>query len=103
MSNVNSEDPVKGEVNTTGSGGSKRVEETTQPAPSHPRSFWNLAGLLLATIVLLFPVVWIVVVVGRAIGRFPGSQIDWLYAALLVAILAVVVWLLSRIFSSRRG
>ncbi len=103
MSNINSEDPVKGEVNTTESGGSKRVEESPQPPPPHARSFWNLAGLLLATIVLLFPLVWIVVVIGRAMGRFPGSQIDWLYASLLVAILAVIVWLLSRIFSSRIG
>lgn len=104
MSNVNSDDPgprppdpVEGDI-----GGSYRTDETAGTQASG-REGWPVLGVIVVAIVLLIPVVWIVVSVGRMVKVLGQGPASWLYAAVLVLIVAVVVWLLFRMLGSARS
>lgn len=104
MSNVNSDDPgprvpdtVAGEI-----GGSYRTE-TEAGTEAKGRQGWPVFGVLAVAVVLLVPVVWIVVSVGRMVKMFGNDAGAWVYGAVLVLIVAAAVWLLFRMLGSARS
>ena len=83
-------------------GGAHRTP-VTPGSETGGRSVWPVVGTVVVAALLLFPVVWLVVLAGRAMNRFGGSGVDWMYAGLLVLVLAVAVWLFFRLVRQNRS
>jgi hypothetical protein len=100
MSNVNSEDPG-GPIESgggAGDGGSRVVQQREEVSG---RRGWRLVGTLVATVFLLIAPVWLVAELLRVTQVVRDSGIRWLYASVLVLVLAAAVWFLFQIL--RRG
>ncbi len=100
MSNVNSEDTGGGSAlsDSQDEGGSSRVVEERQEIAG--RGGWRIVGALIVTAFLLTPLVWIVVELMQLMRVMGDSNVVWIYATLLVLIVAAAVWSLFRILRS---
>lgn len=99
MSNVNSEDPGGSASPDGGSGGGAgRVVE--QREESTGRGGWRIVGTLVATVFLLVAPVWLTAELLRVTEVVGDTSIVWLYAIVLVLVVAAGVWFLFRILRS---
>lgn len=103
MGNVNSEDtrgPAQ-EGGGAGGGGSRVIEQRQEIPSATAGGGWRLVGTLIVAALLLVAPTWIVAEMLRVTRVVGGGQIAWLYAAVLVLVVAGGVWLLFRVL--RRG
>ncbi len=82
-------------------GGAHRAEVTVGTS-ARGRGVWPVIGTIVVAGLLLTPVVWITLLIGRAIGLFGETSEAWLYAVAMVLVLAVAVWLLFRLLRQNR-
>ncbi len=106
MSNVNSEDPGGYRTSDASSGGgsgggSHRVEQVREEQTG--RGIWPVIGTIVVTALLLMAPIWIVAEMLRVRLVARDSNIVWLYAAVLVLLVAGALWFLFRVIRQQRG